>query len=131
MMQRWTVRDVMVALVVSVVLTSFLFVSERAEAAGKDRVATPSIAERFDEVEKKLVLVKDEPRSGSTSPDVLQRLERVEQKLNAAEGEKADKPSDTQSRRMQNRIEALEKKTDAPSTWKTLGFVEFRSFTSP
>ena len=37
-----------------------------------------SITKRFGKVEKELVLVKDELRSGLTPPDVLQRLERVE-----------------------------------------------------
>lgn len=78
MMQRLTVRGVMAPSVVSAALTGFLFVIERVDAAGKDRVKIPSITKRFGKVEKKLVLVKDEPRSGSTPPDVLQRLERVE-----------------------------------------------------
>ena len=40
----------------------------------------------------------------------------------AAEAEKAEKPWDTRSRRDHNRIEALEKKIDAASTWETLRF---------
>lgn len=52
--------------------------TERADAAGKDQVEIPSITKRFGKVEKELVLVKDELRSGLTPPDVLQRLERVE-----------------------------------------------------
>ena len=78
MMQRLTVRDVIAPLVVSVALTSFLFVTERADAARKDRVEIPSITKRFGKVEKKRVHATDEPRSGSTPLDVLQRLERVE-----------------------------------------------------
>ena len=78
MTQRLTVPGVIAPLVVSVALTGFLFVTERADAAGKDRVEIPSITKRFGKVEKELVLVKDELRSGLTPPDVLQRLERVE-----------------------------------------------------
>ena len=78
MTQRLTVPGVMAPLVVSVALTGFLFMTERADAAGKDRVEIPSITKRFSKVEKELVLVKDELRSGLTPPDVLQRLERVE-----------------------------------------------------
>ena len=68
MMQRLTVRDVMAPLVVSVAWTGFLFVTEGADAAGKDRVEIPSIIKHFGKVEKKLVFVKDESRSGSTPP---------------------------------------------------------------
>ena len=52
------------------VLAGFLFVTERVDAGGKDQVEIPGITERFDKVEKKPVLVTDEPRFGATPPKV-------------------------------------------------------------
>ena len=57
MMQRLTVRGVMAPLVNSAGLTGFLFVTKRADAAGKDRVEIPNITKRFGKAEKKLVCV--------------------------------------------------------------------------
>lgn len=69
-MYAWTVWRVMAD---SVVLAGFLFVSERVDAGGKDQVEIPGITERFDKVEKKPVLVTDEPRPGVTPPTVERR----------------------------------------------------------
>ena len=55
------------------VLVGFLFVTERVDAGGKDQVEIPGITERIDKVEKKPVLVTDEPRSGATPPTVERR----------------------------------------------------------
>ena len=100
-------------------LAGFLFVTEQADTAGNDRVEIPSITERFGKMEKKLVLVKDEPRSGSTPPDVLQRLSESNSRSIL------QRRSRLRNRRTpgfdcKNRIEAVEKRTGAASTWKTL-----------
>lgn len=55
------------------VLAGFRFVTERLDAGGKDQVEIHGITERCDKVEKKPVLVTDEPRSGATPPIVERR----------------------------------------------------------
>ncbi|MDH4187035.1 MAG: porin [Nitrospira sp.] len=122
-MQRRTSLTILYRMVPSTLIIMLLFslglITDPAQAA-RERAPQPTILDRLEKLEKKVE--QAEEGTQKVSPAVLERLHRLESQ---ASDRAMTKPAGAQTmatQDIQTRIDALEKKTEAESIWKTLGF---------
>lgn len=100
----------------TMLLLSIGTISVPAEAA-REQAPQPTMLERLEKLEKKIE--REGEGTQKVSPAILERLNRLEATQPNTKPASAKSPA---SQELQSRVEALEKKTEAESLWKTLGF---------